>query len=487
MSGISSVLNVAKGALMAQQQSMAVAGHNIANVNTLGYSRQAVLLESSSSFSMARIKIGMGVQVNSVVQYVDQFIERTIRQKVSFLNEYESKAHVLSYMETIFNETSGQGLTQVINEFWDAWQDLANNPGRIPERTALLEKAEILSRRFNSMRDDLDQSKQNMNLNLGKSIGTLNGVTKKIAELNEKIVLAESSKTPANDLRDQRANLVQKVSELVGTVYLEDDDGSYSVFTTDGTLLVNKNQSWELSQSGNSVYWNNIPSDISKKLSGGEIGAWLDFRDEVIPQYIANLDELAGTIIFEVNDLHYSGFALNDAVGQKTFFVSNTGDNYVAHTPGASFSGAARYIALSTDVKGIPANIAVAGISGGAPGDNENALKILSLQTDASIQIRKWTYKDRGETITNSLQTATIDDYYRTFTGEIGILGREFIQNQEFQQAMMDHLTELRDSVSGVNLDEEMTQLIQIQRAHDAAAKLVAIADEMLQSILQMR
>jgi flagellar hook-associated protein 1 FlgK len=483
MFGINSVLNIAKGALMAQQKAMNVTGHNIANVNTPGYTRQKVIFESNAPLSSTRIKIGMGVNIDSVDQCVDQFMNRTIYQKTSTLKEYESKTSVLSQMETIFNETSDQGLVKAMNEFWNAWGDLANNPSGIPERTALLEKAEILSDHFHSMTNELDQIKRNMNSNIKTSISELNVYSKQIAELNDKIVLAEANGSPANDLRDQRSNLVEKISELVGSVYLEDQNGSYTVMTSNGVMLVDGNHYWELSQDGDQIYWDQIKSDISGRLSGGKIGAWLDLRDETIPQYIANLDELAGTFINEVNTLHLNGYTLSGEIGKYFFENFKT----APETPNPSdFSGAAGYIRLSTDVKGTPANIAVGGGSGD-PGDNGNALMILAIQDDSTLQVRKWTYENRGEDISSNLQTETLDDYYRSLTGEIGIMTEKFNENQNFTQALMDHLNELRDSVSGVNIDEEMTELIKIQRAYEASAKLVTIADEMLQSLLQMR
>jgi flagellar hook-associated protein 1 FlgK len=483
MSGISGLLNIAKGALMVQQKAMTVVGHNIANVNTPGYTRQKTLLEANAPFSNTSLKIGMGVRIDSVVQAIDPFINGAIQKGTSILQEYDSKAYVLSQMETIFNETTDQGLAEVMNDFWNAWQDLSNNPGGTPERTALLEKGEILAGRFNSMRNDLTRIGKSMGENIGKSVEDVNRITREIASLNEKIVSAESFNTPANDLRDQRTNLITQLSELVGSVSLEDKSGSVTVLTSSGILLVDRSQSWELTQQGNEIYWNHIPTDISGRLREGKIGAWLDIRDEVVPQYIANLDELAGTFVQEVNVLHQAGYTLSGETG-KNFFEDF---QLAPDTPNpGDYSYAAAYIKLSSDVKGTPANIAAGGQSGD-PGDNENALGILALQTDGTLSIRKWTYENRGQTVSSAVQTETMEEYYSTLTGEIGILTEEMNQNQEFQQAIVDQLNEMRDSVSGVNLDEEMTDLIKLQQAYEAAAKLVTIADEMLQSLLQMR
>lgn len=483
MSGIRNVIDIARGALMANQKAISVTSHNIANINTPGYTRQRLIAEANPPFYANRLKMGMGVKVQSVIQFTDQFINRSVHQKLSLLKEHEAKASVLSQMETIFNETSGQGLVRAMNEFWNAWQELASNPGGFSERAALLTKGDVLTRQFHLMSDSLHQIQREMNTNLKLSIQEVNRLTKQIAGLNEKIVLAESDRTPANDLRDQRANHIERLAELLGNVYLSDQHGALTVMTPDGMILVDGKHSWNLSQEGDAIYWNGIPSDISQRLQEGKIGAWLDLRDKTVPEFIANLDELAGSLMREVNALHLAGYTLSGETGKYFFEAFKT----APETPNAGdFTGAASYIRLSVEVKGSPANIAAGGRSGD-PGDNENAMSILSLQTEGSIPIRKWSFHQRGTSPISTVQSGTLDDYYRMLIGEIGILTDEATENEQFTRSLLDHLSELRDAVSGVNLDEEMLELMKIQRAHEAASKLVTIADEMLQSLLEMR
>lgn len=484
MYGIRSVLDIAKGALLAQEKSMAVTSHNLANVNTPGYSRQKTILEANAPLQFSRIKIGMGVSVHSIVQYVDQFITRNIYQKTSTLKEYETKASILSQLETVFNETEDSGLlTKAIKEFWMAWQDLSNNPSGISERTALLAKAESLALRFNSMSRDLNQIRKELNNNIKNAITELNILSKRVAEINGKIVMVEANGTEANDLRDLRRNYLEKISELVENVYLEDENGAIKVMTSTGVMLVDGTYYWELSQKENYIYWNQIESDITNRLIGGKIGAWLDLRDEVVPEYIANLDELAGSLIREVNTLHFTGYTLTGETGK--YFFENFKSSPEIPNPN-DYRGSSDFIKLSDDVKNNPKNIAAGGNSGD-PGDNENVLKILAIQTDDTIQIKKWNYEERGKTTNSLIQTITLDDYYHTLVGEIGVLTDEFKENQNFSQALLNNLNETRDSISGVNLDEEMVELMKIQRAHEAASKLVALADEMLKSLLEMR
>jgi len=496
MSGISFVLNLARGALSAQQQGIAVTAHNIANVNTPGYTRQRANFENLTSATNSRIKLGYGVVVDSVSQYYDRFITQNLQQKESVLGETEAKQSTLSYIQSLFNDQAGNGLSQVLSEFWNGWQDLANNPSGNPERTALLQKAEALTERFHTIRGDLTRVQNEVGNSLGASLNDLNKWTGMVAELNQKIVSSESIGTAANDLRDQRNEILKKISGLIEGNSFENGDGSVTFVTTNGLLLMDRAQSWKLSQNGSDIYWNEIPTDISDRLQGGTIGGLLDLRDETLPQYAANLDELAGTLIKEVNDLHFAGFNLNGA--DQIYFFENFQTPPNVPNPG-DYTGAAAFIGLSTGANGVknnPENIAAAqanlpnpppALPSPLPGDNRNALKILSIQTDATLSIKKWTYADRGVTTSSVPMSLSLDDYYRTLVGDIGVLTEGTLQQYDFTKTMVDNLNDVRDSISGVNLDEELTKLMELQMAYKAAAKLVTISDELYTTILQMR
>jgi len=470
-------MNIARNALSTYELAMNVTGHNIANATTPGYTRQTAVLSSESPLTMGKLQLGMGVEVSSVTQAFDRYTNQAILQNTSVLSENEAKASALSYLEGIFNETTSYGLNQALADFWNAWQDLAGNPGGTPERTALLDKAEALCTQFNSMSRDLNQVINSMNSNLNSGISECNQITSQIAALNEKIVAAESNGSKANDLRDQRNTLLESLSKLIGNNSFENESGSVTVMTSEGILLVDGNQSWSFSRAGNQIYYNGVTTDVSQRLTGGKIGAWLDVRDEIAPQYLANLDELAGTLIEEVNTVHSAGFDLSGTTGTNFFEALS---NPAVH------AGSAAFIQLSADVQGNPAGIAAGGQSGSS-GDNENALRMADLQTDDTISILKWSYQSRGTSNTSNPQSTSFEDFYRALVGNMGILSSGVTQNQEFAQSLLDNLTEVRDSISGVNLDEEMTELMKIQRGFEAASKLIAMADEMLQALLQIR
>jgi len=479
MSGISSVLNIAAGALQANQIEMEVVSNNIANVDTPGYARESAVLESNSPISTNQLDLGTGVQVKSVTQAIDPYTTQQIQQNTSSLNEYQTEASALSDLESLFNETESGTLGDAMNNFWNAWQNVANNPGGTTERSALLENGQVLTQTFNSMSNDLAQTKEDMTTNIQTGIEQVNQLTGQIAALNSQIAAAQAGSTSANDLSDQMNNLLQQLSSLVGNVSVEQENGSVTVMTQGGLLLVNGNQNYEFSTQGDSIYYNNIQTDVSNNLTGGQIGGWLDIRDQIVPQYQANLDELAGTLIRQVNALSSTGYTLSGQTGIDFFDTSQvpaSGDN----------TGAAGYIQLSADVQNNPDNIAAGGQSG-APGDNGNALKIAALQTDDSIQIRQWTISSPGVTPSSSVETTSMNDYYQSMVGDIGIATEAANDNQSFAQSTLNNLQNVQDSVSGVNLDEEMTELLQIQQAYEANSKMITIADNMVQSLLQVQ
>jgi flagellar hook-associated protein 1 FlgK len=337
-----------------------------------------------------------------------------------------------------------------------------------------------------------------------------------------------------------------------------------------------------LSQQGGKIYWNNIQSDVSNQFTGGKIGAWLDLKDNILPQYVANLDELAGTMIHQVNDLHYRGYTL-DGQTNKYFFnppdfssdvtygtwsgtsiassggvYANTasagtfqftvtsaagngqvgidaitlgwtgpggtsgtinldssyvpgtlvnvsqglqcslgsgtvvnGDTFsidvVPGTPCPDYTGASGTIALNSDVKDTPRNIAASMSSNPQdPGNNQNALAIQALGDEAA-SIRKWTYNDRGLTQSSGNSFETMNEYYSILVGDIGMLTDEADQNQNFYETMINQLKDIRDTVSGVNLEEEMINMMKYQYGFMAAAKLVSASDQMLQTLMQIQ
>jgi flagellar hook-associated protein 1 FlgK len=465
VSSIFGIFNIGRLALFAQQRAISVTSQNIANVNTPGYSRQEAVFTTTSPVSSSSGQIGTGVQIDEIRRIVDRFIENQITSEQSSLGRSQIDKSILGRVEATFNDSQGTGINQAINDFFAAWQDLADNPQGRPERLVLLSRAGTLAQQFVWADSQLQQIRNDLNSEIVGTIGEVNALAARIAALNDQIGRAEMTGQTANDLRDERGRLLNDLAQKINISTFENDMGQVTVMIGGGKPLVEANRASSIrgvADPGNSGFVNiefdpgtGSTTDITASITDGRLKGLLDLRDTVVPGYIGQLDQLAAAIIAEVNTQHQLGFDLNGAAGGDFF------------TPTPLGSGAAGTMAVAiTD----PDLIAAASSLAGVPGDNGNALFLAQLQ-DRTVVV---------------LGNATVQDFYSGLVGEIGARSQLAQSSLSAQDVVMRRLSDQRESVSGVSLDEEMTRLIQFQRAYQAAARLITVADELYQTILGM-
>ncbi len=461
MPDIYGILNVARGALLTQQRAIDVTGHNIANVNTPGYSRQRVNMQTNTPIPFRPGQMGTGVNAVEIQRIYDRFLGVQISNENQNLGRWEAQKDGLKKVEMILNETTGYGLNQAMSEFWNAWQGLVNNPSGHTERTLLKTKSEILANTLNKIYSDLEQIQKDADNSIKGTTQQINRITDQIADLNQQISQVEVTGQNANDLRDRRDLLLNELSSMIDITTSEGDHGKVTVFVSGGRPLVQGNSSWDLSTETNASGLQNIvwldgtgsSVNITDGISGGKLKGWIEVRDVSIPGYLSRLDDLAATIISEVNTLHQGGFDLNGNSGEV--FFTGTSASHIAVNPN-----------IVNDVN----LIAASGTPGGVPGDNSTAIAIANLQY----------------ALTMSGGTATFDDYYNSVVSDVGNDVQSASINFDHQTSMVNHLNNYRESISGVSLDEEMINLIKFQHAYDAAAKLITTADELLNTVINM-
>jgi flagellar hook-associated protein 1 FlgK len=461
MPDIYGILNVARGALLTQQKAIDVTGHNIANVNTPGYSRQRVNMETNTPIPFAPGQMGTGVNAVEIQRIYDRFLGVQISNENQNLGRWEAQKECIEKAEMILDETSGYGLSHAMSEFWNAWQDLANNPAGHAERTSLKSKSETLANTFNKIYSDLKQIQKDTDDSLKGTIQEINLIADQIADLNQQISQIEVTGQNANDLRDSRDLLLNELSSMIDINTSEGENGEINVSVSGGRPLVQGNSSWNLSTETNGsglqdIVWldgSGNPTNITDGISGGQLKGWVEARDASIPGYLSRLDDLVTTLISEVNTLHQSGFDLN----------SNSGEVFFAGTSAAD-------IAVNSDIVNDVNRIAASGTAGGVPGDNSMAVAIAELQY----------------ALTMSGGTATFDDYYNSIVSDVGNDGQTASTHFDHQTSMVTQLNNYRESISGVSLDEEMINLIKFQHAYDAAAKLITTVDELLNTVINM-
>ncbi|GAB6908880.1 putative Flagellar hook-associated protein 1 [Desulfosarcina cetonica] len=455
------MLNVARTALLTQQKALDVTANNIANVNTEGYSRQRVNLAQNEPVYYENGILSTGVQAEQTVQRIyDQFLNAQITEAESDLGRWDAQLETLEKAELMFDETSGYGLNDALSEFWNSWQDLANNPDGYTERATLIGNTENLTDVFNSLSTRLSEVQADSDISITGAVDDINTLTREIASLNLKIAEVEAGGYSANTFRDERDLKLQELSALIDVNSFEDADGYLTITTVNGNTLVDRGNSWELTTHTNGgfedVFWvsnSGTEENITEGISTGKLKGWIEARDTIIPGYISQLDEIAATIVDAVNDLHEDGTDLYGGNEPEFFIGTNTHASNIAINPD---------IAADTNL------IAAAGAGEAIPGGNENAIAIANLQNSFLIS------------------GATIDDVYNSLVSTVGADVSTAQVNSAHQSTVSLQLATYREEVSGVSLDEEMVDLVQFQSAYNAAAKLVSATDEMLATLMNM-
>ena len=579
MGGLGAVLDIAKGALLTQKYAIDVVSHNIANVNTPGYTRQEPLLEANDAQRLGGVMLGRGVQITDVVRLSNDFIDSTLRDRKSDLASMEEKEVYLGILEGIFNEQTGLPLSAQLADFWNAWHDLSNDPAGIEERNVLYERGLLLAQSFKDLAYDLNQLEREINISLDAGVARVNELLDQIATLSVQIIDVGVTGN-ANDLQDQRDTLLNELSQYLDIVALEHEDGNVTVSTRKGHILVSKADTYPLSLTSGEIEWEGSSGQIvvTDTITGGKLGGWLDMRDGILPQIGADLDELAKSIIWEVNQIHTqgvgtqafssilgtnaaadsteemgtvdSGLDFYDEISDGSFefwLYDNTGAvvgsttinivknattldalaasitaihaNVTATVTGGKLqiAAAGNYrVAFGNDTSGVLAGLGMNSFFSGsdasgmdvnsllgstkefiaaaridpatgafADGDNANAIALANLQYQ-DVTVKHWSYS-RGSTPTSQNASATLENHLQSFVGSIGIESQSVQRAREYNEIIVDELNQTRDSISGVSLDEELTNLIEYQHAYAAAAKLITAADEMLQVLMDVR
>jgi flagellar hook-associated protein 1 FlgK len=459
MSGIYQILNTAKDAFLASQISMEVTGSNIANASTPGYVRQRAVLAAKSPGEVAGNAIQSGVEITTIERLYDRFVEFQMVDQSSQVGDASIRKETFDRIEAIFNETDGGGLNDLLNQFWAAWEDLSANPTGQVERTALANAADSLATMFREYAGELYSIQTDLNGQIEASVGQLNGYLSDIADLNDKIVQGLSGGVNVNNLLDQRSELLKKTAGLIDIQYVEETGGAVNVFTADGRALVQGNSSWQLAVRDNGaglydvVYADNPTVPINDAIGGGKLSGMLGMRDTTLANYLAELDDLARTLINSVNAQHASGYDN----------YRNVGGNFFASLG----STGARDMQVADAILDDPNRIAAAST---VNADGDNAREIILI-------------KDRG-LMSGSL--STLGDFYAALVGQIGQDVAEAGRTATHEASVMTQMTNAQEQRSGVSTDEEMMNLIKFQMGYSAAAKLASAADEMLKSLLEL-
>lgn len=455
-------LEIAKKTLQAQQLAMNISGHNIANSNTVGYTRQVPKFTQQTStpvglFTLPYIKnISSGVVLEEVQRIRDRYLDLQIRQESRRAAYWEAMDEGLGQIELIFGEPGESGLSSIFDSFWNTWQELAAAPESSAARVLVSETANLLAGAFNDTYSRLEKQQIQVNEEIAMKVAEVNNYLQQIYDINHQIVRLGAGGGNINDYRDQLDVLVDKLSRILSVQTKDNDNGTYTL-VLQGQILVNSEMKNELSLGTDPVTGfykvglGTSGEELNLSYQDGELRALFDLRDGSLEEYKGYLNQLAIDLINAVNALHQTGYTLEEPpVKGGAFFVGSGASN----------------IALNQDI--LVNENRIAASSTGAAGDGKIALAIAKL---------------RGEKIING-NSATPDDYYRGFVSRLGTQKSEISRLASNQKFLVEELEARKESVSGISLDEEMTNLIKYQHTYEAASFLINTINGMLETLI---
>lgn len=457
--GLSGLLSTARDALSAHAYGVTVAGQNITNVNTPGYSRREVILESRALGNEAY----GGVQVRGLRQITDAVLDR--QQLITSGNKFAAQAHdqALQGVEALFNDAQGSGVSEQLNRLFASFDQLAARPNDTTARAQVLQSADDLATRVNDIADDLASQREQL-LHKARSIAeNVSGRASELAELNRRIHSEEVQGHDAADLKDQRNQVLLDLSQMIDIKTTIDGSGGVLVHSS-GTVLVEGANARSLSVSLDSggalkILAHSAPGDagqdVTKYLSGGSLAGVKEARDVDVFEVARNFDQFVFDVGNAINAQHAAGFGQDGLSGRNIFDLF------------ATSPGAARSLKLSTDVAGNPAAIAAAGAAGTLPGDSDNAALLAALGDKPIAPGGRSVFEGYGDIV-----------------GDVGTRKSASERDATMREALHAQTAAMREAMSGVSIDEEMIALSKYQRAYAATSKVITTVDEMLGDLI---
>jgi len=543
-----SILGVATKGMAAAQVGMDISGQNISNADVPGYSQKRLNLTPDYVSDGTFGEVGFGVDVVNIQRQRSSLLDQQIQSQNQQVGYYTEQNDTMTNIQNVFTEPSDTGIQTYMNQFFDSWQNLANNPSDLSARTTVKTDGQILCDTFHNLSTQLTNLRQTKNDEISSYVDQVNKLTKDIFNMNKEIATVELSGQNANDSRDKRDQDLKDLSKLIDIDSTEDKNGEITV-TTDGNIIVSPayQQDIETSSSTKQLADGTTISDTSLRFADsklpytpqdGQIKSLFDSRDTVIPQYQKQLDTLANTLVSTVNKQHELGYTANGYSGADFFDPSVTGASDINISA-----------AINSDVQNIAAGSGGQIVAYTEPGTtslvfgnpataltNKNILynsvsvmagtTALTEGTDYSIDYRSGTiqllhngynntplsinykYTNNGSkgvgdnsnaiaiaqlreqpTLNNDVlgnPTSTYTDYYSSFVGKLGLSVNQASSNLDSRNFLVQQYQTQQDTIAGVSIDDEMTNIIKFQHIYAASARIVTTTSEMLDKLLSM-
>lgn len=459
---ISNGLEIGRRALEAHKYAMDVIGNNIANVNTPGYSRQRVNLDATAPLLIPVLSngnplasLGTGVKVSQIERLRNDFLDLQARDLSRSSGTWTQAAQNLGIMESTFNEPSTTGLATRLDGYFSAWQSVASpDPSSAGARGTLISQGQLLANTLSSTRQSLTDLQNNNDKDIVAKVQRINDIADQIASYNGQII-ANKAAGDANDLMDKRNVLVGELSKLVNFEYYTDAQGGATI-AIGGSFLVSNLDTSHLSVAQNvnnhgfnDVIWKDTTKSVP--ITAGELYGLLQSRDVKAADYIAGLDSIAQSLKTEINNVHRTGFGLNGDTGLD-FFTGTDASN----------------LAVNTELVYDPSKVAASSRSTDVAGNGENATAMANVRNNGVL--------DSG--------TAPIESFYQNLISKLATETSQANTNLATNKALTQQNDKQINSVSGVSIDEEMSEMIKSEHAYGAAAKYISVIQTTLDQLM---
>lgn len=488
MPGLNSSLYIGLSGLQSQQAALSVVGHNIANVNTPGYTRQRADLSANQSMMEGNVFFGSGVSLNTVSGIRDKFLDMQIFRETAKQFGASERFSGVDTISTTLGDTGSTGVAAQIQDFLQSFQSLAAQPESSALRTNVVGKAQTMITGLQTQYSLLGDQRNSADQAVASLVTEVNTLTSQIASLNQQIV-TETNPGSNNDARDQRKSLTDKLAGLVGLNVFEGSKGEYQITLDSGAaVLVSGNSAYKLQTVVGGAALDNhfaVQSvmggtvvDVTSGIKDGQLGAKLDLRDNILVGFQRQLDQIAAGVTRQVNQLHRTGIAADGATTGNDFFqggVANGGTGLPTTITAATFyKGMVSALSVNAAIVGNPSLIAAAGVAG-ARGDNSRANAIANLQTTVG------TVDTNGDGVPDSGPFANV---VGSLVSDVGTRSQTYRAQTNTQQNLVSALRTQRDSISGVDLNEEAASMMDLQRGYQASARFLSVINQLTDQLV---
>ncbi len=449
------LFEISSKSLATYQRALSISSNNIANAANPNYSRQRAQLTTTEPDHSTNVELGTGVDITDVQRVRNTILDSQIRKYNGYKEDADYRTSVMGNVESLYSEPTDAGLSNLMKKFFNSWNELANDPSSISYRNQVVNAARQMTDKISSIYSGMDVVRSDLKADTSEAVKSINRILTNLADVNQQIYNASTTGKTVNTLMDSRDQLLKELSKYANLNVHINDDNTATV-SMGGVNVIDRANAYELSvntvnSGGRNKLQVLVHGDTSLRLNSGKLNAMLDIYNNKIEEYKSAIDTIANLIMDNVNSVHTTMQTIETPPQTNVKFFT---------------SYSAGKLEINTDILSDPKKIAVS--SDGSDGNSDGAIQIANLADENLIDGESFSgkYSDLLTDIANEKST-------NTKQGETFDLVLQQLDSQQSQE-------------SGVNVDEEMVNVLKYQRSYDASAKLIKIADDILKTLIEM-